>query len=138
MSEKIVKIHEVEGVKVNLSSEGWRISMGGYVIETTEQKIELLIMEDQLCCEDWGYITSEDDFSDFIGAEILSIKNVDSALKVTEATLSNHYVEVDNCIFINVETTKGTLQFTLYNQHNGYYSHKYMIRSTQLTDSGYL
>lgn len=26
-------------------------------------------------------------------------------------------------MFINFETSKGTLQFTLYNSHNGYYGH---------------
>ena len=33
----------------------------------------------------------------------------------------------NDCMFINLETNKGTLQLTVYNQHNGYYEHSVRI-----------
>jgi hypothetical protein len=35
-------------------------------------------------------------------------------------------------IFVNIETSRGTLQFIAYNRHNGYYGHKVKIDSIQL------
>lgn len=36
------------------------------------------------------------------------------------------------CVFIDFETSKGKLQFVLYNDHNGYYGHYVTIKSNQL------
>lgn len=107
----------------------------GYIITTNKQEIKILIDSGQSCCEQWGYITSEDVFEDYIGSELLEISLTDDALqsttlKLTADGLSEEYT---SCMFINVNTSKGLLQFTLYNSHNGYYSHRAMIRSTQLT-----
>ena len=38
----------------------------------------------------------------------------------------------DACIFINVNTDRGTLQFKAYNNHNGYYGHMVRVHSEQL------
>lgn len=43
------------------------------------------------------------------------------------------FIEEGDFVFINLETNKGTLQFVLYNSHNGYYGHCSSITSTQLT-----
>ena len=68
----------------------------GYCIETDSRQLYFVISNGQCCCENWGYLSSEDDFGSFIGSEL---KNV----YVTE--------------------TRGLLQFAAYNEHNGYYGH---------------
>jgi len=128
--ETITSIEEVENMKVG---EGISCHYDGYKIVTDQQEILLLIDNDQNCCEDWGYMTSEGDFSDFVGAQIISLKTVDKALKVEMVeSLIDEYIDVGSCIFVNVETTKGTLQFVIYNEHNGYYCHSVIISSNQL------
>ncbi len=112
----------------------------GFVIVTNKQEIEILIDSYQACCEKWGYITSEDDFEDYIGSELLEISLADDALQSTILKLAADGVssEYTDCMFINVNTSKGLLQFTLYNSHNGYYFHRATIRSTQLTADTHL
>lgn len=82
------------------------------------------------CCEVYGgYIICEDDISSFIGASLLRIS-------LTDTELNSHVVKKINAIprdfhniqFINFETSKGVLQFVVYNCHNGYYGHDITIR----------
>jgi hypothetical protein len=117
MKEIISKIEEVDS---NNNS--------GYLITTNKQKIEILIDNLQDCCEEWGYVCSEDNPNDFIGAKLLNIVLVDEGLKTYD------FVGDSECtaMFINLETDKGLLQFVLYNIHNGYYGHEVRIRSHQL------
>lgn len=110
----------------------------GFIIETDKQVIRLGIDNGQSCCEDWGYIASEDNFEDFVNSNLISINEVSTALEVNKIKLGTEYVCEGSAVFINVETTKGTLQFVLYNEHNGYYSHHYRIDSTQFDEDGYL
>jgi len=129
MKETITAIEEVFNIAVTKSTRG-----EGFSITTTKQKITLLISNEQACCEKWGYISSEDDYSDFIGAELLSIATVDEDFnpKILDR-LEKEYVHTNSCLFINIETSKGTLQFVLYNEHNGYYGHDVYVISNQLT-----
>jgi hypothetical protein len=64
-------------------------------------------------------VSSDDEFHEFIGAELLSVDIVDKAL--------NKKTDIDvyegGIIFVNIETSKGILQFAVYNEHNGYYGH---------------
>jgi hypothetical protein len=126
MYEKITKIEEVED------------KMAGYKITTSAQEISILIANFQSCCEDYGYMVSEDDLESFIGADLYSIKTVDSALTVNELSLKEYSIDQGACVFVNLETSKGTIQFTLYNQHNGYYSHDVKITSKQLNEHFHL
>lgn len=105
-------------------------STSGYLIKTNKRTIKFLIDDEQDCCESWGYFTSEDNLSEFIGTELLSIKVVDDALNITELLLDEHTKEVagdddrsTSTMFVNVNTSNGLLQFTAYNNHNGYYGH---------------
>ena len=124
--EKILKVEDCEDLNWN-----------GYKITTDEQEIKILIENEQFCCEDWGYICSEDNLSDFIGAEIISIKTTDDALKTTELKLEDVGVS-GRCFFVTIETTKGPLQFTLYNEHSGYYGHEVRIISKQIEEESCL
>lgn len=69
-----------------------------------------------------GYLSSEDDFGSFIGSEL---KNVYVTYTKLETIVSNMKEDLDagSAMFINVETTKGLLQFAAYNEHNEYYVH---------------
>jgi hypothetical protein len=126
--EKIISIEEIE-YKEN------EINYGGFEIKTDKQSIKLLIDNDGQCCESWGYFMSEDDFTDFIGENILDISITDSVLNTKK--LADH-VDIEseyfwgNIIFVNIITTNGVLQFTAYNDHNGYYGHEAKIISQQL------
>jgi hypothetical protein len=124
--EIIKSIREVFDVKYGA---GGSCTANGYEIVTDQQTILILIDNEQSCCEEWGYLTSEDNLNDFIGAELLKVTEVDKELKVY-----NFPDQHDQCItlFINLETSKGTLQFVVYNAHNGYYGHPVTIKSNQL------
>lgn len=123
--EKIIRIEEISD------------NQDGYLVITDKQTIRVAIDNGQSCCENWGYFSSHDDFEEFIGAELLDIRTTDSALNV-QALKDLKYVESDSCMFVTFYTNKGDFQLTVYNEHNGYYSHKVNIESTQLTEECYL
>ncbi len=129
-NEKILKIEQIENHEV-----GEYYSCDGYKITTDKQEILILISNGQSCCESWGYFSSNDDFSDFIGSDLLEIKTVDTALNVSAMTkaVGEYGVCDGGLLFVNLETNKGTLQFAAYNSHNGYYGHSAYLISKQLT-----
>lgn len=103
----------------------------GFTVTTDRQTIRLGISAGVMCCEKYGYFMTNDSVSEFIGAKLLDVKVVDTSLKV-------HPVESDGwnerqTMFVNLETDRGTLQFTAYNEHNGYYGHQAKVSSVQLT-----
>ena len=111
---KIVLIEETEW------KEGSWSGYDGYRIVCDDGKdIKMGISNGQSCCENWGYLTSEDDLQQYVGAELLGVKVVDEALNVSTCP----EVYEGGITFINVETSKGMFQFVAYNEHNGYYSH---------------
>lgn len=123
MKEIINSILEITDHKFDDGS-----SYDGYCIETNQQAIYLLIDNYQSCCENWGYFMSQDNIADFIGQELLSLKIVDTALNVEKVV----DVYEGGIMFVNLETPIGVLQFTAYNEHNGYYSHDAKVISRQL------
>lgn len=129
--EKIINIEDInEGDRYN--------SVAGFAITTDEQVIKLIIDNDGQCCERWGYFMSEDDFSEFIGSEIIDISITDTALNTEKWERAKNpdnddYESNDiQVMFVNISTTNGILQFTAYNEHNGYYGHEAKVISTQL------
>jgi hypothetical protein len=133
--ERILKIEEYQ------EGKGWDTA-SGYAITTNKQVIKLLIDDDQQCCEHFGYFMSEDDFSGFIGAELIDIKITDTELK--KGSLKQHDVDFDDrwfeggVLFVDLITSNGTLQFVAYNEHNGYYGHQAKVISKQLKYEEYL
>ena len=149
MTERIVKIEEFVGN--DFDDDGDDYGYSGYKIHTDKQVISLLISNYQSCCESWGYLMSEElnEGDDFIGANIISIAEVDVDLKEKEVDIisdvSHTSEEPDddddddddddygeNTVFINIHTDRGTLQFKAYNSHNGYYGHDVRVHSEQL------
>lgn len=128
--ETIQKIEEASFVV------GERNGFDGFIITTDRQQIKIGISDYSRCCESWGHFASLDNFDDFIGADLYGIKLVDSVLNVSKM---EEYKFYEACfMFVNLETSKGTLQFTAYNDHNGYYSHEAVVISEQLDHSEYL
>jgi hypothetical protein len=115
---------------------GWNEEYEGYEILTEKGQIYILINNSQSCCENWGYFAGNDDLESFIGAELLSVNRVDNCLNVSR--LPGYGLDEGIAIFINLETDRGTLQFTVYNSHNGYYSHGVIIKSQELNIKEYL
>lgn len=100
----------------------------GYTIKTSAQVVTLYMEMGQDCCEVPGYFLSEDDTSSFIGANLLGIEIVDEALNKQTAP----EIYEGGVMFVNLNTSRGLLQFVAYNRHNGYYGHQASVTSTQL------
>lgn len=90
----------------------------GLHIRTDNGDIKLLINPDSNCCEDYGceFLETPDDISKFIGAKIIEVSDI--------ATVN--YKEDYDCggeTQLKIVTNRGVLQYAVYNDHNGYYSH---------------
>lgn len=123
--EKILKIEETTFNKSNVEYDG-------YQVVTDLQTIQIGISNVQYCCESFGCIITNDDVSEFIGAELKSVAIVDNALNYKKIEKLG-FIGYGSAMFINLETSEGLLQFVAYNAHNGYYGHDAVLISTQLT-----
>lgn len=131
MREFIVSIEE-SSFNLPKGSQYSRSFFGdGWKIVTNQQEIFLLISNGQDCCEHWGYLLSEEDTSEFVGAELYGIRLTDTELRSYEDLPTNF--DGGDVMFVDIQTSQGTLQFVAYNSHNGYYGHSVVIRSSQLT-----
>lgn len=119
----------------NFRAGEYNSSFEGIIIVTTKQTINIGISDQQDCCEQAGYVTSEDSFEDFIGAGLLSIEVVSEALERTPVPDLSYE---GSAMFVNVNTSKGLFQIVAYNIHNGYYSHEAVVISRKTNHSEYL
>ena len=108
----------------------------GYEIKTNKQTVKLGIESGQSCCENYGYFMSEDALDEYIGAELLKVEVVDTCRNKDKFEKVNLYQ--GGVMFVDLVTNKGTLQFTAYNEHNGYYGHDAVVISEQLNSSACL
>lgn len=95
------------------------------------------IADTQYCCEDWGYLHPADDYSEYIGAEYLGLREIDTWPEFSR----NQDIVHDNengFQAIEVMTSKGPLQFVVYNNHNGYYSHHVITVEGDKVEVNYL
>lgn len=125
--EKILRIEETNFK----TKENDRNSYEGYQIITDKQTIKLGISDSQICCERSGYFMSKDDFSEFIGANLIDLAITDTCLNTKKLEQKELY-EPD-LMFVNLNTDKGLLQFVAYNSHNGSYGHSAVVVSKQLS-----
>lgn len=121
---KITNIAQFTGPndpKNYMTPEGYEVSLDD------GSTIRLWIDGESSCCESFGYFMSEDNLNDYIGAELIDIERVDTALlthKVSNINnIENGALDCGDVMFINLNTSKGILQFVAYNAHNGYYGH---------------
>ena len=105
------------------------------VIVTDSARYVVEIDDDQHCCEVFGgYIICEDAPDSFVGTKLLKIYLTDTSLNtmvVKEINEIQNYYDscwYHNIQFVNIQTTRGLLQFVVYNCHNGYYGHNIQIR----------
>lgn len=125
--EKILRIEEAS---FKTEERDWG-SYDGWLIVTDKQTIKFGISDGQSCCETTGNFITNDTTEEFIGASIISVQVVDDCLRKEKAP---DFYE-GGVMFLNIETDKGTLQFTAYNYHNGYYGHEAVVISEQLKKS---
>ena len=122
---KILNIDEV----YNIELDGRYSRYDGFVVETEEEEIYFVIQNGQQCCENWGvYLYTVENLKDYIGAEYLgySENSCDQIIK----DLEEEYVGSGETCFLNIHTSKGDIDFAVYNSHNGYYSHTVILKIT--------
>lgn len=123
---KIVKIEEVNNVNFNDDSYS---NYDGFRIETEDEEMYFLINNFQSCCENWGtYLYTPEDLREYVGADYLGYD--ESSCSEIENSLKSEYVKSDAICFLNIHTSKGTIDFAVYNSHNGYYSHAVILKIT--------
>ena len=126
-TEKILRIEEAI---FKTSPDDWQ-SFEGFQIITDLQTIEIGFSDSQSCCEAFGCIITNDETSEFIGAELIGISITDTALNNRKIE-QLEYLDKGGAMFVNFETSEGLLQFVAYNAHNGYYGHEAVLFSKQL------
>lgn len=138
MNEVILSIVETDSEAVpNPDYTNLVDDCSGFVVTTDEQVIKLLIDNYQQCCESWGYFMSEDDTQSFVGSTLRGISVTTTALKTYEfgddgPHTPYRWADEDQVMFVNLETSRGLLQFVAYNYHSGYYGHAAYLISEQL------
>jgi hypothetical protein len=99
----------------------------GYKVVTDKHTYHILISNGQSCCENWGYMSSEDDLDYFVGAELLEVNLTDTELNKGKLDKQNVWIGDGGVQFVDFVTDKGTLQLAVYNGHNGYYGHSILV-----------
>lgn len=123
------KILNIEFVyNVNFNNDNYPC-YDGFRIETEDEEIYFVIGNSQQCCENWGtYLYTPEDLKDYIGAEYLGYD--EKSCNEVESNLKDEYVDPDEICFLNIHTSKGTIDFAVYNSHNGYYAHAVVLKIT--------
>lgn len=132
MIERIKNIEEVYDVSSEslecLKSIEYSGMFDGFKITTSKNIWYILISNAPQCCENFGYVSKPEDYKDYIGAGVYSISSTVRTIKDNiESIQLSSSSEYSNCLFITFYTDKGDLQFTAYNEHNGYYGHNVVI-----------
>jgi len=105
----------------------------GLKIETDKGNIELLISDNQSCCENWDalFLETPDDLSKIIGAKLIEVSDIE---------INTQEYDQNSCGLnetqLRVVTTKGIIQFAIYNEHNGYYSHATFLQVFDTNEDG--
>jgi hypothetical protein len=97
--EIIKNITEVSDVYFN--DDKWN-TYDGYCIETDSRQLYFVINNGQDCCENWGYLSSEDDFGSFIGSELKNVYVTDTKLGTIVSNMKED-LDAGSAMFINDE-----------------------------------
>lgn len=144
----------IESIKEVFLERPYQNNLEGFEIKTNKQIIKILISPGQQCCESSGYMISEDNPEEFIGAEIKSVSVVEDVTYnkkiIAKLDWYLHRVvshedgsvcfdyESGGAEFVDIETNKGTFQIAVYNCHNGYYGHDILIKFNDVNIDGYI
>jgi hypothetical protein len=115
------------GISQNISRlfGGWETFEGVSILLDDATTYHFGIYNKSSCCEDWGFLSTEDDLTKFVGSEFISLDRVTTdELPRSE---DDWYSDEGGTVFVNVETSLGQIQFTAYNHHNGYYGHSVVL-----------
>jgi hypothetical protein len=115
------------GMAQMINALGGFADMDGYMVETDKHKYYVLIDNGQSCCESWGYLSSEDDLAQFVGANLTEVKLTDKALNQRIVNESEYYEGEGGIQFVDFVTDRGVFQLAVYNSHNGYYGHGILV-----------
>lgn len=138
MAEKIILIKEADWQK---ETYGY---MSGWEVITDQHAYRFGIDNDSQCYENYGYIATEDDFAEFVGAELIEVDTTDkerlskTLMKDSNTILDgSNEIELEAAMFITFKTSAGVFQLVVYNEHNGYYSHDviYSVDGKKLIDT---
>lgn len=124
--ERILQIHEAEFGGDDDGYGGYE----GYIVTTNRRRIKLGISTGQSCCERTGYFSSIENPLEFVGQRLMSVEVVDTLLN-KEQIEEVSYLDAGGVMFVNFNTDCDTLQFTVYNSHNGYYGHAAVVEVEQ-------
>lgn len=119
---KILSIRQTE-VKIGKSQDQ---NLEGFEVRTETDTHFVGISNFQDCCEEWGYLVTEDEPEEFVGCELLHVcytgeLHGELFTRAIEEIPSLDYGDV---YFVTFETDRGSFQIAAYNSHNGYYGHK--------------
>jgi hypothetical protein len=119
-----MKIKNIEDTSWSSANGFWSSGYDGFIITLEDNtQVKMGISNGQNCCEQWGYVVSEDSLEQFIGAEYHGVEVVNEKLE----TVSMRDIYEGSCMFVNIKTSEGLLQFVAYNEHNGYYGHQAVV-----------
>lgn len=95
----------------------------GLMIETNKGNIIISIDNERNCFQLLGskFLETPDDIEKFIGSTILKIKSFDKKYDYGD---NEENIET----VLNIETNRGFISYSVYNVHNGYYSHGTLIQ----------
>ena len=109
------------------AKNSWGALLDGYLVDTDKHRYRVLIDNYQQCCENSGYLSSEDDLTAYVGAELLEVRLTDKALNTIAVEESGYYDDGGGIVFVDFITNRGVFQLAVYNAHNGYYGHPILI-----------
>jgi hypothetical protein len=107
-------------------------TLEGLKIVTDKEDIILVMDQYSQCCENFGadFLETSDDITKYIGAKLVSVEDTNDYV-LNDSAYSNETQ-------LKVVTTKGVLQYAVYNEHNGWYSHSTFLQVFDHTEEGYL
>jgi hypothetical protein len=117
------------------------VKLTGLLLVTDKGNIKLLISAKQNCCEKWGalFLDTPDDITQFIDATVINIEDICAGLKIcNELNICNDIDIECSETQLRITTTKGILQFAVYNSHNGSYNHATLLQVFDLQEESYL
>jgi len=108
----------VNALRLSANKKIVTIVLVDHVLQFTFMDGSILSLADdgQLCCES-RYMTSDDNFKNFIGGNLLGI-SLEDAPSVSSSEEDN----VHDVQFLHVKTSKGSFTVENHVEHNGYYS----------------
>ena len=92
------------------------------VMSDPRKNVTCKISNDRLCCEQYGAHVDVP-LVTFVGAQYLSVATEE------HPTERAHGEDCGARFIVRIHTDRGTITMTLYNEHNGYYTHEFFIET---------